>query len=647
MKKIIIPYLISGITAFLLFCPLVIQAQHPPLSRELLEAGEEQRRDMSMPGSRLVVNFYDFNGKQTAVEYSNGPSVPLHIAYLSTEKNEPGKSPKTRFSRAVKDLLMVGRSFEPFRQAIMDAPEKEVKTFHTRWMPHALPFQVIYNDCAEIDGTDFFYDENTLVRTLTFRRNTKGYFFFGNYHGKAYWQDSIIRIENNQLQYAIRFSLPVSEWAITESTWHIKPAENILSEKKELTITVAFVGKEEPADMLQERVEAPGKKNNISQVLTEREAYWNDFLSKVPCPPHFGLHAVDTYGVTAEEIRSAYYKAWVFTAQNLLPEDPVRFPYPQFCTGKPSLWDEGEERAPFSAAWESFIGMQLYAFIDSDISWEAFKGLMSLVDENGMLGGESLPSRKAQTALFLYRMTKDRNSLAEVYPALERYLNWRIKITHWVYMDMLPDENTKDAEFAFSALVDMEYMAEIAGILGLEDDKRLWKEKHRVLRTACLQWFWETPDSHPVQYYNLSSGFRNNGNAIWVTTGLYVDSLLHGKYKESMLALFNRFYNLDLPFAGFDIPKYPDVSYTVYGLMKNNRHKEATGLLEANIRDIVRAGSSFAEQYIGEGLEPDGVRPSLFGSSTLIDFVLLMNGYRYDTGLPVTFMAPFTRQENK
>ena len=30
----------------------------------------------------------------------------------------------------------------------------------------------------------------------------------------------------------------------------------------------------------------------------------------------------------------------------------------------------------------------------------------------------------------------------------------------------------------------------------------------------------------------------------------------------------------------------------------------------------------------------DGVRPSLFGSTTVIDFVFLMNGYKYDRGMP-------------
>ncbi len=100
----------------------------------------------------------------------------------------------------------------------------------------------------------------------------------------------------------------------------------------------------------------------------------------------------------------------------MIPADKQRYPYPQLATGKASLWDEGEPRAPFSAAWESFLGTQFYAFIDPQTAVASFKGLMSLVDQEGMLGGESLPSRKAQTAMVLYRLTGDREMLKETYP---------------------------------------------------------------------------------------------------------------------------------------------------------------------------------------------------------------------------------------
>jgi hypothetical protein len=87
------------------------------------------------------------------------------------------------------------------------------------------------------------------------------------------------------------------------------------------------------------------------------------------------------------------------------------------------------------------------------------------------------------------------------------------------------------------------------------------------------------------------------------------------------------------------MPKYPDMSYTVYGLLKQGYTSRARGVMEACIRDIVRAGAPFAEQYVGDDFRADGVRPSLFGSSTIIDFTMLMNGYKYDRGTPTIVLT--------
>lgn len=90
-----------------------------------------------------------------------------------------------------------------------------------------------------------------------------------------------------------------------------------------------------------------------------------------------------------------YYKAWIFLASNVLDISPeAQYPFPQLCCGKPSLWGAGAHEAPYSAAWESLFAIQLYAQIDPDLAWEAFKGLMSLVDPTGMLGEKVYPPGK-------------------------------------------------------------------------------------------------------------------------------------------------------------------------------------------------------------------------------------------------------------
>lgn len=627
-------HLYIGLLAGILFLlPLSMpQAKEYPASRDLTETGVSQRRDLSMPGSRIVINFYNFSGKQTAVEYSNRPTFPLNVAYLSTHKNVTDKNPLTRFSRAVSDLLTIRKSNQSSEELALDSTSGLVRSYTTQWLPHCLTFQGEYQDDTFLRGTDFLYDEKTIARMLEVSDTIEGYCFSGSYNGNIRFEDDILIIENNNIRYAINFSIPVLNHTVIKDRWYVKLGNSCLGENKKVVIAVAFADKDESESLLIRRVSTPLLKKDVDSKLNDKEQYWDDFLAKVPRPSRFDLSHINTYGVTAEQLKLAYYKAWVFTAQNILPADGKEFPFPQFCTGKPSLWDEGERRAPFSAAWESFIGMQLYAFINPAVSWEAFKGLMTLVNEDGMLGGESLPSRKAQTALILYKITGDKQALNDVYPALKRYLIWRMNITHWVYMDITPDIHLKDAEFVFSALVDMEHMAEIARILGLKEEKRTWEKRHKLLSKQCIDWFWETPDSLPVQYYNIRSQHRSEGNTIWVTTGLYVNGLLKGKYLKSMMERFYKEYDPDKPFAGFVIPKYPDISYTVYGLLEHGFEEEAICLVEANLRDIVRANTSFAEQYIGENFEPDGVRPSVFGSSTLIDFIWLLNGYKYNRG---------------
>ena len=63
--------------------------------------------------------------------------------------------------------------------------------------------------------------------------------------------------------------------------------------------------------------------------------------------------------------------------------------------------------------------------------------------------------------------------------------------------------------------------------------------------------------------------------------------------------------------------------------------KKAENVIDACIRDICRSGGWFSEQYeTTDTPYPTGVRPSLFGASMIIDFVMIKNGFRYDMGVP-------------
>ena len=141
----------------------------------------------------------------------------------------------------------------------------------------------------------------------------------------------------------------------------------------------------------------------------------------------------------------------------------------------------------------------------------------------------------------------------------------------------------------------------------------------------------------PVQNYWTDTKKREDrtpSHTIWVTTCLNVKDYLKGDYLLSTLKKFENDYDTDKSFANFYWPKYPDISYSVYGLIKHGYQDRALGVIEASLRDVVRAHAVFAEQYIGSDFKPDGVYPSLFGSSIIIDFVLMINGYMYGDGMP-------------
>lgn len=647
---------------------------HPPKSADLIETDARQRRDLSLPMSRVVLNFFDFKSTNTAFRFSTAPNLPLHAAWLSTEKNDASKKAASRFSRTVPELFTLYRtSGTSFEAAVTNPAGSLAVGFKTAWTPHALPFSANYSNGTVVAGEDYLFDEQTALRTMRFAGTPSGFYVAGRFSGMAEVSGNAVVIRNGHIRYAVATSAKgwfevvtpakqlrmfgdpnVSEaaWAGVaagvaprEGGWWFFRIDTDALPDGELRFAAAFADEAESDESSVKVALRAVKGTRAADARQAREAQWDRLLALVPEPRNTDLlRQVAAKGAAAEGIRQAYYKAWVFTIQNVLPPDKKLYPYPQLAAGKPSLWDEGEARAPFSAAWESFLGIQFYAFIDPQVSWQAFKGLMSLVDAEGMLGGESLPSRKAQTAMILYQLTKDKAALGESYPALCRYLTWRLRITHWIYGDYKPDPDWKDAEFAFSAIVDLEHLADIADILGKPEEAAQWRSKRAAFFEQAKTWFWKTPATQPVQNWHRTKTPRDQNNTVWVTTALYMDGLLSGDYLASTVARFDSDYDPNANFAGFFMPKYPDMSYSVYGLLKHGLTERARGTMEAAVRDIVRAGAPFAEQYVGDDFRADGVRPSLFGSSMILDFTLLMNGYKYDRGTPAAVITA-ARQE--
>lgn len=634
MKRLIFINMLLGVW----ICTL--QAQVPSCS-DLKETGGLQRRDLSTIGSRMVINPYDFNVspvKVTPSVYSNSPAIPLNIGYLTAHNSY--KETEKRFGREYKGVLEI-------RNRKDNGPLTEAVEFETAWYPHALSFCADYGGGNKISGNDYFYNDCTVIRAIEFNEKGK-YILSGLIKGKSGFdsKSKTILINSSDCKYAIGIGgLNEKYLRYYESSDDLKMQQNELqtadgarywsyeiNKRGNIYIAVSFLLASESDRELIDRTKEALSNKNARRAYERQLAFWNEFLKiRIPHPLNFNLSAVDAKGVSDRDIKDAYYKAWVLLAQNVLMPESAVYPYYQIVTGKASLWDEGHGSAPFSAAWESFVAMQLFAYVDVDIAWSSLKGMLSLVDSGGMLGGESLPSRKAFTAWTLYELSGDKESLKEVYPAIIRYLNWRITHPRWIYNGMT-SENEKDAEFVVSAIHDMEYVIKIAGELGDDDAWAEWQKKRNDFIDKYKEWFWKTPQELPVQHVNHYKG--RDTNPIQITTGLCIDEL-GGDYLESMLGLFYKYYDTNNSFAGFDAPKYPDIDFTVRGLLRKRKTVLAKGLMEATIRDIIRTNTVFAETYTNDKLPlPGGVRPSIFGMAEIIDFVLIKNGYMFTNGTP-------------
>ncbi|MHA4816127.1 hypothetical protein ACXZ65_17420 [Streptomyces aculeolatus] len=367
-------------------------------------------------------------------------------------------------------------------------------------------------------------------------------------------------------------------------------------------------------------------------------SFWNSYLAKVPAPQDFSIHAVDPLGVTPDDVKYAYYQAFVNLEENILPATPeTGNAYPQLSTGKPSLWLNGTPGTRSVASWDSLLGMHYLVYTDPKNAWLSFEGMMALVEDDGALGGESLPSRKAQTAWLLYSVTGDRSRMARTYGPLARHLHWESENLRWILHDYdYPDE--RDAEFVVSLMVDLTYAVQIAETLGKTADVDTWKQLRQSLMKDYQEWFFPGSEGTIQKRFLEGSHPDWEGLTMYVCTGLHIDGL-PAAYVGRLQARFDGDYDPDRQFVGLaeEAIKAPDAQFIEYGLLDHQRTEQATVFLNALTRDMVRSGW-FAEVYqeSPDGLSVTpiarGVRPSLFGIANLIDNVWISNGYRSDLG---------------
>lgn len=621
-----------------------------PTCKDLSMKGEHSERWLSHPESRIVINPFNYDaapdGGLTQSQYCDRPSLPLNIGYL-----DPWAI-NTRGPELRNALMILGRN--------RSGGLTEAHHFSTSWQPHKLSFEGDYSTGLHVEGFDWLYDNKTIVRHIKWLGSHR-LVIAGEYYGSMVLNGDCITVTTENYSYSMAFSCQCSDIYFYESISDLmsdsdprdEPAIGqgyfamimpALGKENNLAIAIAIDTYLAEGTQLQTSAILAANDQGHADRLLIVERFWDDYLTTVPPIAEFSFKYVDDRGVTMADVKQMYYVGWVLLYASLAPANPeLNFPYRQLTAGKPSLWAYGDPRATYTAAWDSLYGLQLCAFVDSDAACDAFTGIMSMVDDDGMLAGESLPIMRSRTAWILYNQQRDKSFLQKNISNLERNLNWSIDHPFWIWMENNPlDSKLKDSDFTSSILIDIPFFVKICHELGEHQKADEWNSHYESYLANYLVWTFPKDGSLPTENYISPSGgvedgtgVRSAGNALWVTKGLHISGL--SRYHiQKLMELFYSVYDKHKSFCGFPFVKLEDMQYTIYGLMENGYIDEARTMIESSIRDVVRS------RFHGENYSKDetpvcwGVRPSLFGVVQLVDGIWMRNGYRYDVGEPVS-----------
>lgn len=574
----------------------------------------EARHWFTQPMSRLVVNpTMDTPAPPGLPE----PALPLHAAYYAGEK--PARLP-----------FLWG-----FLEADRSAPDDIVRatgapTFHSLGSRRDA---YVYWDGGTHSGVDtvsletVFDGPNGLIQTIGgMARAPVIITGIAPEGGRPVWDSRRHTVTWSTAKMAFALAIPGGRGLPVHNprTWAVAlPSDFALN----VVISARFAVQPDDMDAL---ARTAARRATRTAFVAAREAgrkAWDKRMVRIPHPTDFTLRILDPMGATPEAIRHRYEEAWAFILSDTLPSMPENgFPYPQLACGKPSLWSEGHPKARASAQWESILGIQYLAAVDPETAWRAFEGLMSLVDKDGSMGGEGLPSRHAETAWMLYSRTRDAGRLRAAYPAIKRLLQWKARDPRWIFMGAT-QPSVKDSEFVSSAILDMGYAMKITDALKLPADTSYWKREQTQLAADFRRWFWEEPGGDPYEWVDTKTGKRWGKNSPWNLESLALPlPLLGDSQRDSLLRLFQSERDDDKPFLISNLSKQPNLSLTRIGLTLHGKPSEADAVAEAQMRDITLA-DDFAETYDQQRpLHGTGVRPSLFGALNIIDGVLFHNG---------------------
>ncbi len=604
-------------------------------SEQLADNTSGQPRWLSYPGTRLCLNA-NVNGSN--LEGPMASNLPIKLGGIIGTTTY-------RFS----NIMGV-------KVSSTGGTAKTASSVSTTWYPYKIDFNSSYSSPnVAISGYDFFADNlDSIIRVMNVSGSaSKDVVLDGTIYGSgAQWlsNDKVLLITHNGYYYALKFveldsSNNVVDLSviptITGTSWSLRIPCGAGTKKIAVGFGFAARSAETSSDAVQRAKNCFNQ--SVAQKLQTTKDYYDTLLRTIPAPTSWGINYVSAGGVTPEQHKLKYYEAWTFVLSNYvrdLPDDS--YPYAQVLCGKPSLYDGGSPNSRGTCTWESLFGQQLLAYVMPNEAWSAFEGVMSNVAADGTLSGECLPSRKAQTAWFLYAKTDDQAKLSNVYPAIKRYLIWREANPRWIYESSnIPDE--KDMEFVVSWLRDVDYVIKICDALGLTEDKAMWQTKQSNMMDNFRTWF-ITPTKIYQYYFTDSSqhyySYRNTDLPSMIITALDIRNM-----PDDLATIFKNYYlsyhNASATLGGFNTIKYPGSDLVMNGLLEHQMFTQFREFVNINLRESVK-NSPFSERIdlSGTGSVSEGVKPSLFTACMVITSTWLANNMRVDTGYPVQVVIP-------
>ena len=596
----------------------------------LAYSGHQSWRWLSIPESRVVLNPYTkvTNGMPPAKD-----GLALHSGYFV------GSSAT---GQRVSDLLSVGiQTVLPIEQT---------------WWPHMLQMSAMDKVTGmKVQTTDFLADECTILRIIECdaSENESGAAIppiHGGFTGAiAKPVSEILVVDRGDFFTAICLAVTGSR---TEQAAGLVPlhanggnewSATLPAKQHKRAVVLAAIGfatKAEGADKAVQSAKNVLLKKPAAEWLEERKKAWERLLGAAPHPSNFGVKGVGE--ISAQTHRQWYYGAWTFLLSQLLPPMPENhYSCYSVAEGKPSLWAEGDPAAPAQCSWTCFMAVGLLAPMMPEKAWSVYEGIMSRVNEEGILLGECLPSRKAQGAWLLYSAAGNRERLKNIYPALKRYLIWREKNPRWIWgtgrqAHDIPDE--KDSSFVVSHLIDLDYAVRIASVLGLEKDAAFWREMSAREIENYRNWFF-SGDGDPANFYFTEKQThtfkdRQDQKPCYILSGLGYRGM-PTDLVERLQNYYKKICNPAEPLLGFQYLKYGESSFIAYGMQDRGMTPGTDQFLDQCLIATIRPGGDFGEVLeISKGnLVVTGVQPSLFLALQTIDFTLMKNGIRIDRGL--------------